>query len=278
MNYTIPEHITKQADIFKYLKENKSFIARQKKAATKHADEVMLGVPLTTEKADFETKEAAVTDSAQVGTLQIKVIGNTTNLMDSHDDVHIPGLWKKTLSENKYIPHLQEHKMQFDKIITDETSVSTKTISWKSIGVNYEGSTQALIMESTASIDRNPYMCEQYKKGYVKMHSAGMQYVNYVMCINSSEKYYAEEKANWDKYFPMVANQDRANAKGYFFAILEAKLVEISAVPIGSNRATPTQSVTEQKEEADIVTSAIIEPDQSTHKQDQIQIIHNIKF
>jgi len=68
------------------------------------------------------------------------------------------------------------------------------------------------------------------------------------MCINSDEKYYKEEKEFWDKYYPMMANKERADEKGYFFAVLEAELIEISAVVKGSNVVTPTVSVTESKD------------------------------
>jgi hypothetical protein len=70
-----------------------------------------------------------------------------------------------------------------------------------------------------------------------------MQYVQILLCINSEEKYYTEEKTNWDKYYPMVANKDVADERGCFWAVTEAKIIEGSAVVIGSNGATPTISV-----------------------------------
>ena len=50
-----------------------------------------------------------------------------------------------------------------------------------------------------------------------------------------------------------------ADEKGYFFAVLEAELIEISAVVKGSNVVTPTVSVTESKG-AVIDTPTDIEP------------------
>ena len=242
MNYHIPQFATKD-ELFKYLVDNKSLLIKQKKSTIKRCDAFTYVVP-NVESHDFATKDIAVTsNNPDFNGLLIKIVGNTTNLMDCHDDVHIPGLWKKTLTENTSFLHLQEHEMEFDKVICDEMKCYTKTMSWASLGQSYKGSTQALIGESTAEIDRNAYMCEQYKKGYVKNHSVGMQYVNVVMCVNSGQDYYKEYKANWDKYYPQVANQDRANETGFFWAVLEAKLIEISAVVKGSNYVTPTQSV-----------------------------------
>jgi len=67
--------------------------------------------------------------------------------------------------------------------------------------------------------------------------------------VNSEEKYWAEEKANWDKYYPMVMNKEMADEYGCFWAVTEAKFIEGSAVVLGSNSATPTISVQQEKTE-----------------------------
>ena len=35
--------------------------------------------------------------------IRVNVIINTTNIIDSHNDLHLPGLWKKSLQENKFL-------------------------------------------------------------------------------------------------------------------------------------------------------------------------------
>ena len=72
-------------------------------------------------------------------------------------------------------------------------------------------------------------------------------YVKIEMCINSDSKWDVEEKENWDKYYPMVANKEMADNYGYFWAVSEAKVIEGSAVPLGSNPATPTLNISETK-------------------------------
>ena len=86
-------------------------------------------------------------------------------------------------------------------------------------------------------------MLNQYKQGNVKNHSVGMQYVKLIMAVND-EDYGAEFEA-WEKYYPLIANKAEADAHGYFWAVKEAKVIEGSAVPIGSNRATPTLDIKE---------------------------------
>lgn len=243
-------------DIFKHLKDNKAALIAEKKFKLKQADSISYNVPLANTKG--EVIKSGITDSsADIETIKATVVINTTNILDSHGDVHIPNIWKKSLSELKKVYLLQEHQMKFDKIITDKVKAYIKNIAWSELGFpEFKGNTQALIFESDIDSDRNEYMFEQYLKGYVNNHSIGMQYVNLFLCINSDEKYYREEKENWDKYITEVVNSDKAIEQGYFWAVTEAKIIEGSAVPIGSNYATPTMSVnTTQNIEADNVTS-----------------------
>jgi hypothetical protein len=48
--------------------------------------------------------------------------------MDSHKDVHLPGIWKKTLQENKDLYLLEEHKFLFQGIITDQVKAYTQLL------------------------------------------------------------------------------------------------------------------------------------------------------
>lgn len=220
----------------KFLYENKTILLTEKKAEMKKADAVMVDLPIT----KTETIKTVSGDSA----LQVKAIINTTNILDSHGDVHIKGLWKKSLSENKNIIFLQEHQMKFDKIIADGKNLKAKvqTFTFKELGFNLDGQTQALIFDARINKSRNEYMFEQYNQGFVKQHSVGMQYVKLALALNDEQ--YPAEKAIWDKYISEVANSQTAEDKGYFWAVTEAKVIEGSAVPLGSNSFTPTIEVT----------------------------------
>jgi len=70
-----------------------------------------------------------------------------------------------------------------------------------------------------------------------------MLYVKLFLCMNSESKWDQEEKANWDKYISHVVNKMEAEERGYFWAVTEAKVIEGSAVPLGSNFATPVISI-----------------------------------
>lgn len=244
----IPQFATKEQRLDWLRKQDKSLLYQAKKLVTKQADSVVCVVGGTGYKPDVEVvKELGAPAAMPTGAMQVKAVINTTNILDSHMDVHIPGLWKKSLSEvspAKPIYHLQEHQMKFEKVISDEVKAFTKRLSWKSLGYDYPGNTEALVFDSTIQQARNPFMFDQYSAGYVKNHSVGMRYVKLLMCVNSEEKYWVEEKDNWDKYYPQIVNQDDADELGMFWAVLEAKIVEGSAVLVGSNPATPTLETT----------------------------------
>lgn len=59
-------------------------------------------------------------------TIKVKLAVSPSRIMDSHGDVHIDGLWKKTINENNYDLLLQEHDMDFDKVIADSINEDLK--------------------------------------------------------------------------------------------------------------------------------------------------------
>ena len=253
-----------QEKLFKFLKENKSLLITNKKSEMKRADSISFLPPI--EKTEANKAGLDVLDTVDLEQIKVSVVINTTNIMDSHDDVHMVGIWNKSLKEQRSLYLLQEHQMTFDNIITDDLTASVKMLSWKALGFpEFTGTTQALVFDAMIDSDRNEKMFDNYLKGYVKNHSVGMQYINLYLCMNSNEKMYAEEKANWDKYILQVVNADKAVEKGYFWAVTEAKIIEGSAVPIGSNYATPTLSVSATNIiEAETITSSKNEPLENT--------------
>lgn len=243
----IPEFPTKTfstiQEAHQCLKENKDMLILAKKKSFKKADAVSYAIETSLIIKDNANKSEENAVEQDPNKLKIKLVINTTNLLDSHMDVHLKGIWKKSINELKSTLLLQEHKMTFENIITDDVKVYTKKANWKDLGFNFEKDTECLIFEAIISKDRNPFMFEQYKNGYVKEHSVGMQYVKYYLAINSDYEDDKEEKEVWDKYISEIANPEQAIERGYFWAITEAKIMEGSAVVKGSNFATPTLSV-----------------------------------
>lgn len=245
-------HYENKAELFDWLIANKSALLAQKKSAIKEADAVVYVAPLVNDKGDVVKSEAIAQDATKI---KVRSIINTTKLMDSHSDVHIDQLWNKSLKENKDNYLVNQHDFSFEGIISDNVKAFAKQMTWKELGFDFEGNTQALVFDTVIDKTESPFMFEKYRTGKVKNHSVGMRYVNIAMCINDDR--YDKEFANWVKYIDEVANKAEAEAQGYFWAVTEAKVIEGSAVVRGSNPATPTQTV-QQTKEAGMATSEII--------------------
>ena len=224
-------------ELFKALTEHKKELVSLKKSVTKNADAISYGY---VENISKNNVDKAIASADLPNTLDVKVVINTTNFLDSHGDLHINGIWNKSVADNKTFLHLQEHNRDFSHVISDSAKGLVQSMTWKQLGLPYDGNTEALVFESTIDRLRNGFMLKQYANGWVKNHSVGMRYVNLDLAINSEAEYDKEYKELWDKYYPVVANKELADERGYMWIVSEAKIIEGSAVVMGSNSATPT--------------------------------------
>ncbi|MEC4050591.1 hypothetical protein OX284_014220 [Flavobacterium sp. SUN046] len=252
--FKIKQFDTKEEQ-FKWLAENQLSLKAQRKAEPKKSDSLSCVSYAINERGEkLRTKEAGETtdpndnNDLDNGVLKIRCIINTTGLFDSHCDVHIPGLWKKTLQENKYMYLCQEHELTFEGILAEGEAVKayTKNYTWKELGFDFEGSTEALVFDCTLLESDNELMFNKYKQGKVRNHSVRMQAVKEYFCMNSDDPSYTQYKDNYEKYISYVVNKDVVEQRGWFYAVTEAKAIEGSAVVRGSNYATPTLEVTEK--------------------------------
>ena len=254
----IPEEYIIKEEIFGFLKDNKELHFKQKK------DEVKRGANIAhISKGHVDKAEAPIT--ADTSKIRVKSIINTTNILDSHSDVHMKGIWKKSLRENKDHVLLQEHVMSFKNVISEDVTASAELFKFKDVGFpRLKMETEALVFDSLISKDRNEFMFNLYAKGLVRQHSVGMRYMKMLLAVNSDSSEFKEEKEVWDKYSREVANFKAIEEQGFFWPILEAKVLEGSAVVKGSNPATPTHSVEAKDNEPSLDTQKT-EPPVGTH-------------
>jgi hypothetical protein len=248
----------------KQILANKEEVIRLKKSATKFCDVVNFAVQKDhTDKAKIENKED--TDDVIYKT----IVANTYNWMDSHDDVHIKGIFTKSIKENSNnIMHLHDHLYQLSAKVGKVINISEQELTLKDLGVNKIGSTTSLILESAVSKEYNKQIFTMYKMNEINQHSVGMVYVNILLCVNDRNE--KDEYKNWNKYFPMVINSEKALEQGYFFAVTEAKLKEVSCVIAGSNELTPTIQPLKSIEE--------VEPTEVVKAIDYNYLINNFKL
>lgn len=222
------------AEMHRAIKENFSTISDAKKAQIKMAEAIEI-CPAT-------NKNGAV-KGLNLDAGFIYPVINTTKYMDSHNDVHLDGIWDRSLKDVQgKIYYVANHKIEVGQVIAypQDVKVMVQEVKWKDLGYNISGSTQALMFKVNQSKIRMKEALDIVSEKISIQHSVRMQYVKFSLAINSNEADMKAEKANWDKHISKVSNKDRANESGFFFAIEEAKIVkEGSMVLHGSNDITP---------------------------------------
>lgn len=182
----------------------------------------------------------------------VKFVANTYLWLDSHEDVHDKGVFAETIADGHGIFHLHDHKFEIAAKIGQVKSVKEVAMTWKALGVDIEGETEALIVESDTTKAVNTGIAKMYKTGEITQHSVSMSYKRIGLAINDEDE--VEEKALWDANINRIGNKAKALDKGYFWLIKEATLREVSAVLAGSNEVTPTLEVKSNKTEVEIET------------------------
>lgn len=224
-------------ELFTALKNNKDRIMKMKKASIKHSDSIQ--VPEFTKK-DLTIKGIEISgfDSDS-----IYPVINTTNYLDSHNDVHLNGLWNKSVNEQQgKVLYIVNHDLSIGSEIAYEKDVEMmlKDFKFSDLGYSSDMTTQALIFKVKKDNIIMDLVKDRVEKKIPSQHSIRMQYVKLDLAIDSSEEDFKEEKRIWDKYIDTIANKESALDQGYFWAVSEAKIyLEGSMVVRGSNDITP---------------------------------------
>lgn len=236
MKIAFPNYIKSQSEQIEYLVKNKVDLIDLKKSAIKFTDEVGGEV-----HKKLVVLKAADTSTDTDSEITRTIVGNTYNWMDSHDDVHLNGLFGVSIQQKgDRVRHFHDHINQLSARVGVPKRVYEEQIKWSDLGVNRMGETMSLMMDSRIKRAMNAMIFEDYKDGNIDQHSVGMRYIKIDLAVNNPEN--KEEYAVWNKVFPMIGNPERALEKGYFWAVKEAALIEISCVLEGSNELTPTMN------------------------------------
>lgn len=251
-----------QKEFQDYLFQNKSLFISKKRDTAKHSDPI---------SGAFETKGSFVDKSEASSNKNndtVKIVANTYNWLDSHGDVHQKNIFKKSINENKgKIWHLHDHLKQITAQVGRIQKIEEVEIEWKKLGVDLEGTTTSLLVESKLDKNLNPEIFNLYKSGEINQHSVSMNYTKIELAVNvdideSSTEEEKEARKLWEDVYPTLGNPEEADKKGYFWVVKEAKLTEVSCVLVGSNPLTPT--LKEKKPSKD--TSNKTEPSKDTQE------------
>lgn len=241
-------------DTFDFLIKNEKRIIAAKKAVVKEAQGVSFNY--ASKMVDHTTKEeisiGANSLEEDKDIIEVTAIINTTNIMDSHDDVHVKGIWNRSLKSKKTHYLVQEHKFDFAHTISDNMKAGVRNLKFSDFGIDSDLSTQALVFKGDIEKEENPLMFGKYKRGKVKQHSVGMIYKDIKLALNTNDPDMEVYKQRFDKYIDTILNKEEAIEQGYFYIVREAEIVEGSAVIKGSNPVTPTADVKSSIESNDL--------------------------
>lgn len=213
-----------------FIKANKSEILKAKKGQLKRCDSVIASPKPV--KSDGSQKMADENESGVY-----RIVANSIGFMDSHMDVSINGSFTKSINERgNRIPILVNHDYSPKSIFASNKGVAVEMVNIRELGYDRDGMTEAVLARIDPKYDDQ--MKRLYEGGEIKEHSVGIRYVKLELAMNDNTE--QREFENWNKYINQVINRDVADEAGYFFAVTEQRLEEISAVVFGSNPYTPT--------------------------------------
>lgn len=236
MIYTIKQFPKKKfsdkMDQTRFIKENMKEILEIKKAEYKTKSEPLLKPEL------FSKEFTPIIEDITSDFIEVKTVINTTNVIDSHLDLHMPKIWNKTVKDNPYSHHLKQHENRFESVISKKAKSFNENMNFMDLGLNVDFKTVANMNQFTLKRDKMPFMFDAYVNGDVDQHSIGMMYVDLDIA------YYDEDSQKQMDFFNQMkaqaVNPEAADEYGYFWVVYEAKKREGSAVVFGSNSITPT--------------------------------------
>jgi hypothetical protein len=217
-----------------------SKIVQAKKSILKTSDGISMSAGLGIKAS--ASKEQGEVAKLEIGDKVYPVI-NTTLWFDSHEDVHLNGIWNKSISDGVKPALVLNHDYKIGQVISypEDVVAMVKIIPWKDLGLDIEGETEALIFEATMTDDSNDVGFKAYRNRRKVQHSVRMEYVRISLAVNSDSEDWQEERKTYEKYINSIANKDQVEKNGYFWAVKEAKIYkEGSMVLEGSNGITPT--------------------------------------
>ena len=225
--------------LFKALRDNKADIIAVKRASIQKSCDKNTGV--SCKKIDlskFNDTTKGLFDSTDNYYLAV----NTTNVLDSHDDLHKVGIWDRTVRDQQGKNYLvTDHKMEMANVVVKKENIKmfTATIPFSSIGISYSGDTQALIYQFKKTDIVNELAKDWLDSGDDIEASVRMQYVKIELAMNSTAKEDKAELKNYNDNIESIANKDDFDSIDYFWVVTEAKNIgESSLVLRGSNSST----------------------------------------
>lgn len=164
----------------------------------------------------------------------IKAIGNTYFLIDSDQDMLIPGCAVRSIDHRgpksnatAKIKHQADHKLDTKNVVGRIDVLDEREVDGL-FGLYFE----SFIPDTLKGEDD----LKNYKAGIYDNHSIGFRYKDLQLAVENGTE--AERKL-WDEWYSKAINPEVADERGYFWVVKEIELFEISVVSYGANSLTP---------------------------------------
>ena len=221
-------------EMFDALVKNQDKIIDIKKAQLKHS----IGIAI-----------ANIADEAVKGIHGAKedcvyAIVSTTNFYDSHKDVHFPKCFDKTVKDQQGTVHYAlDHDLKWDSIVVWKENIRmfVSKLDWASVGKEYNGKTEALILELPKDKFKRKDVLESIiKKESDFENSVRMIYIKLNLGVNSDNPEHKSQKEYYEKRKSEIANFDEVEKDGYFWGVEELRIYKEASLVVagGSNSAT----------------------------------------
>lgn len=170
------------------------------------------------------------------------VVVNTTYILDSHDDLHIDGIWDESVMQDQgqnYLLADHYYSMMNTLVKKEHIEMMLVKLPFAALGQSYPGNTQALVYKFAKDKVISQFAKDWLESGDEIQASVRMQYEELEFALDSNDPDYKKEKANYDKYISKIANKADFDYIYYFFIIKKAaNRLESSLVLKGSNHVT----------------------------------------
>jgi len=262
-------------ELFKELRFYNNDIIAMKKAQIYKSCEKGLGItakPLDYLKLGTQVKKLALDDNYYY------IAVNSTLILDSYDDLHLNGLWNKTIKEQKGKNYLvADHELTIENTIVRKEYVEmfTAIVPFSLLNKPYDGETEILVYKVRKDKVIHQKAKEWLDSGDEIEASVRMRYMDIVFALNSDAKEDVKFKKNFDDLYPLIANKEDFDQDIlYFWGIKQAQNVyESSLVLFGSNSTTGQLVINNKKKPSDDTSK--IEPSEDT--QIYKYLINNLK-
>lgn len=230
-------NFTSRKELFGFLYANKEVEIAQRKAKVQFGRDC-LNVLKAAGKYGKAQKDVVFSNDEAAGILQRTLLVNTYLWRDSHYDVHLPGVFTRSIQQKgtKILP-IDQHKFDLDYIIGETVALSEQPFTWSDLGVNKDGDTIGVVAQANIVKAKSPKRYDDYLNDRINQHSVGMMYLQCALAIDDQD--FPLEYEFYKEWIDKIGNQQEVEEDGFFYGVIEAKLLEYSCVIAGSNELTP---------------------------------------